>query len=185
MISETVTLSRGASKSITSISCAHVGQPFFVIKADLIGTMSPSIMTRMESNDPINMIHASSVSVPSSSSGAAIVDEGLSSAASSSLSLMDLPAQLDQCVKDTFLLGFSSAVMHSALRDLTTIREAVIGVDRIKQLITEGYTPEMIESAIASKQELMDGFKSVEGDVRDLALGYTIVQVATQYDTVR
>lgn len=111
-----------------------------------------------------------------------------STAASSSSSPpppdVDLPEKLDQCVKETLLLGFSTAVMHSAVRDLTTIREAVLGVDRVKGLIAQGYSPEMIGSMIASKQELLDGFKSVKGGVRDLALGYTVVQVATQFDSV-
>lgn len=97
---------------------------------------------------------------------------------------MDLPELLDECVKDTFLLGFSSAVIHSAIRDLSTIREAVLGVDRVKSLINEGCTPEQIGFMIASKQELLDGFKSVEGDVRDLALGYTVVQVSAQFEAV-
>jgi hypothetical protein len=105
--------------------------------------------------------------------------------ASTSLSTTkDLPEHLDDCVKESFLLGFQAAVLHSALRNLSTIREAVLGPKRIKQLIDEGCTPEMIGNMIASKQELLEGIMAFEGHVRDLALGFCLVQVASQFDTV-
>jgi hypothetical protein len=115
-----------------------------------------------------------------SRSSATLIDEDFSG-----LSLTkDLPDRLDDCVKETFLLGFESAVMHSALRNLTTIREAVLGPKRIKQLVDDGCTPEMIGTMIADKKGLMDGIKAFEGHVRDLALGFCLVQVASQFDTV-
>jgi hypothetical protein len=136
--------------------------------------MSPSVTKRMQTQGEGSL----------SSTSARSTYDDLSTLASSSLSVMDLPDRLDDCVKETFLLGFASAVMHSALRDLTTIREAVLGPNRIKQLIDEGCSPELIGTMIANKKSLMDGCKSVEGHVRDLALGFCLVQVASQFDTV-
>ncbi|UZJ56173.1 hypothetical protein CBS101457_005493 [Exobasidium rhododendri] len=137
--------------------------------------MSPSVTTRMASQEAAASTAQTSESlfVPS-----------FSTPSSASTSKVDLPDVLDECVKETFILGFSSAVIHSAVRDLSTIREAVLGVGRIKDLVIQGCSPDQIACMIASKQELLDGFRSVEGDVRDLALGYTVVQIAAQYQAV-
>lgn len=97
---------------------------------------------------------------------------------------MDVPAQLDACVQSTFLLALKVNTEQSTVRYTNAIREQVIGSATLIKYIDEGYSPEMLGTVLDNTKAVERAIKEKEGDICDLALGFTVVQIATQYDVV-
>ncbi|PWN33005.1 uncharacterized protein FA14DRAFT_80224 [Meira miltonrushii] len=89
-------------------------------------------------------------------------------------------ADLQKCVQSLFLDAFASATLQSAKQQLNHFRMAILGPDRIIGLIENGYTHEQIGTFIAKKHDLQEVFRSVEGEIRDLALGVSVILVGSQ-----
>lgn len=89
-------------------------------------------------------------------------------------------ADLQRCVQLLFLDAFKSATLQSAKQQLNHFRMAILGPDRIIGLIENGYTHEQIGTFIAKKHDLQEVFRSVEGEIRDLALGVSVILVGSQ-----
>lgn len=89
-------------------------------------------------------------------------------------------ADLHRCVQSLFLDAFASATLQSAKQQLNHFRMAILGPDRIIGLIENGYTHEQIGTFIAKKHDLQEVFRSVEGEIRDLALGVSVILVGSQ-----
>jgi len=89
-------------------------------------------------------------------------------------------ADLQRCVQLLFLDAFASATLQSATQQLNHFRMAILGPDRIIGLIENGYTHEQIGTFIAKKHDLQEVFRSVEGEIRDLALGVSVILVGSQ-----
>lgn len=90
-------------------------------------------------------------------------------------------SSLDDVIKDAFVTGYQSAVNYSAEVEFGELHRGTLGPEQIVALVAEGYSPDEIGYQIADHESLVEQFRRlVMTSVRDMALGYTVCQLADQ-----
>lgn len=88
---------------------------------------------------------------------------------------------IEDIVKAAFVTGYQSAVSYSADVEFGELHKGTLGPEQIVGLIAEGYAPEEIGYQIAKRDSLVEQFRQlVLTSIRDMALGYTVCQLADQ-----